>query len=200
MENSISEGVPLPRATGEQAAFDTMLGDIRANPRRASLAPGARQLAKGLALASVFGVSLGLREGGWAIPIHGVGVPLGLVAVVALGAPAFLIGLLHAGLRIDAVRVFEMAVRAIGTAGSMLGGLAPLAALVLVSSEETLDASIFAWLALVTSGALAVRTLFREVQDELLTESGWERLLCDGGIRRAMGYLMRLKRVVGMGF
>ncbi|MBN2196730.1 MAG: sigma 54-interacting transcriptional regulator, partial [Polyangiaceae bacterium] len=27
----------------------------------------------------------------------------------------------------------------------------------------------------------------------------WERLLCDGGIRRAMGYLMRLKRVVGMG-
>jgi hypothetical protein len=96
--------------------------------------------------------------------VHALGVPLAFTVVAALGAPAFLIGLWHVGLKVDALRVFEIAVNSLSSAGLMLGGLAPLTALVLVSSEEAWGAAAFVWCALLISGAMAVRTLFREAR------------------------------------
>jgi hypothetical protein len=126
--------------------------------------------------------------------VHGVGVPLGLAVGVVLGTPAFLVGLLHVGVKIDAAGVLAIAARAVATAGLVLGGLAPLAALVLVSSEEAWGAAVFAWIALLSAGALALRSLGRGIR-ELLGTAPSERRFAGYAIALAFALVTALLAV-----
>jgi hypothetical protein len=145
--------------------------------RRASLAWSAvaGRLGAALALAATFGVALGLRDGGLALARHGLGVPLGLVAVAALVAPALPIALLHAGLRVEALPLADALARAAATAGLLLAGLAPLAALLAVTCEGSLSVAAFAWLALGIAGAFGLRGLARELDALFADEPGPRR-------------------------
>jgi hypothetical protein len=129
-----------------------------------------RRLGAALALSAVFGIALGLRRGGLALPLHGVGVPLGFAVVALIVAPAFFIGLLHTGLRVSAQQVGDALSRAAATSGLVLAALAPLAALVVVTSETAVWAATFAWLGLTLAGALGLRQLARDVARLLADE------------------------------
>ena len=146
-----------------------------------------RRLAQGLALAGGFGFALGMREGGVSLVVHAVGAPLGLAAVAVLGTPALLIGLLHVGAPIDVLRVVRSTARTVATAGLMLGGLAPLAALMMVTSEDVWGAATFAWMALAVAGALALRTLFQEVGRMMTEQPG---VAMAGGYATAVAFGM----------
>jgi hypothetical protein len=135
-----------------------------------------RRLGAALALSAAFGTALGMRGGGVGLARHAAGVPLGLAVVAVLVAPALFIGLLHTGVRVEAGRVGDALARAAATAGLMLAGLAPLAALVAVSSESPRSAAAFGWLGLTLAGALGLRQLARDVAPLLAAEAGRTRL------------------------
>jgi hypothetical protein len=118
-----------------------------------------RRLGAALALSAAFGVALGTRAGGLSLLRHGAGVPLGLAVVSAIVAPAFFIGLLHLGVRAEARQVAEALSRAAATSGLVLSGVAPLAALVVVSGEDAGTAAACGWLGLALGGALGLRQL-----------------------------------------
>ena len=76
------------------------------DPGDASWPAVLRRFGAALALSAAFGIALGMRKGGVALLWHGGGVPLGFVVVALLVAPAFFIGLLHVGVRVEVRRRF----------------------------------------------------------------------------------------------
>jgi len=133
-----------------------------------------RRLGAALALSSAFGIALGMRRGGIALLWHGAGVPLGFAVVAVLVAPAFFIGLLHVGVRVEVRQVADALSRAAATSGLVLAGLSPLAALVVVSSEDAVTAAAFGWLGLALGGALGFRQLNGDLARMLASEA-WAR-------------------------
>ena len=133
-----------------------------------------RRLGAALALSSAFGIALGMRKGGVALLWHGGGVPLGFVVVALLVAPAFFIGLLHLGVRVEARQVADALSRAVATSGLTLAGISPLAALVVVSGEDAVTAAAFGWLGLALGGALGLRQLAVDLAPMLAGEA-WPR-------------------------
>jgi hypothetical protein len=146
---------PLAAGTAAGALLD----------RRGALAWSAvaGRLGAALGLAATFGIAIGLRRGGLDLVRHGLGVPLGLVTVAALAAPALPIALLHAGVRVEALPLADALSRAAATAGLLLAGMAPLAALLAVTCEASPSVAAFAWLALAVAGVFGLRGLAREL-------------------------------------
>src|SRR5580658_3050606 len=98
----------------------------------------ARRLGVAASLAAVLGVALGLRKGGLALASGAAGAPLGILAVSALAAPALAILLALANAPIDAKDLARATTRAAAKAGLLLAGLAPLAALFVVTVEDAI--------------------------------------------------------------
>jgi hypothetical protein len=115
-----------------------------------------RRAAIGLGLSSLYGVALGAREGGRALATHALGVPLGLLLVVAVGAPSVFVFLSMCRAPIDARAIAGTAARGIGSAGLLLAGLAPAAALFVVSSETAVAASSAVVAGLLLGGGVAL--------------------------------------------
>jgi hypothetical protein len=136
----------------------------------------ASRLVIGLALASLYGVALGARHGSLAMVVQAVGVPLGFVAVALLAAPAFYILLAHAGHPIGPLGLAAAVSQATATAGLMLAGLAPGAALITVSVEADATAAVYGMLGLVVGGGLGLRCLCRQLGAELQQTAPGQRL------------------------
>ncbi|MGE0787990.1 MAG: hypothetical protein AB7S26_20110 [Sandaracinaceae bacterium] len=126
-----------------------------------------RRAAMGIGLASLYGVALGARAGGWALGIHALGVPAAIVAVTALGLPALyiLLALFDTPLSIRAMGL--AAVRGIASAGLLLAGLAPLTALYVVTSASTDGARVAGIVGLVIGGGLGLHHLMRALSNAL---------------------------------
>lgn len=116
-----------------------------------------------LALSSAFGAALGARFGVLSMAVHALGVPLGLAAVIALGAPACAIALAHAGARVPLLELGTALARSVAATGAVLAGLAPAMALVSVSVESPLTASVLGALGLALAGALGARRFAAEL-------------------------------------
>jgi hypothetical protein len=134
-----------------------------AHPSRAEVQPlghDLSRLASGLALASVYGLALGARAGGLQLARHAFGTPLGLVVVAAVAAPALFVrlALLDAPLR-PAQMVAAMAHSTFAT-GLVLAGLAPAAAMLVVSIESAEAAAWMSGLGLWLAGAIGLCNLF----------------------------------------
>lgn len=127
----------------------------------------ASRFAVGLGLASLYGVSLGAREGGSAFFTHAAGVPAALLAISALGVPALYILLALFDAPIEPPRVIAAATRAAARSGLLLAGLAPAAALFVVSSDRTETAAVAGALGLFVAGAISLHRLLRELRDAL---------------------------------
>ncbi|MFO0756528.1 MAG: hypothetical protein U0359_08565 [Byssovorax sp.] len=126
-----------------------------------------RRFATGLGLSALYGLSLGARQGGKAFFHHAAGVPAALLAVAALGVPALYITLALFDAPIEPPRAIRAAARATAQAGLTLAGLAPAAALFVVSSDLPHTAAIAGAFGLVIGGVFGLRVLFAEVRAAL---------------------------------
>jgi hypothetical protein len=132
-----------------------------------SVAREAARFGVGIGLAALYGVSLGARQGGRAFFAHAAGVPAALLAVSALGVPALYIVLALFDAPIAPPRVASAAARAAARSGLLLAGLAPAAALFVVSSDRPETAAVAGALGLFVAGALGLHGLLRELRGSL---------------------------------
>jgi hypothetical protein len=122
-----------------------------------------RRLAFAIGLASLFGVSLGLRKGGATLALAAVGAPTGILAVAAIAVPAFAIVLALANAPVDAMALAKATSRAAAKAGLVLAGLAPAAALFVVTVEDAITVTMVGFGGLVLAGAIAARSFSKEL-------------------------------------
>ncbi len=126
-----------------------------------------RRFGIGLGLSALYGLSLGARQGGKAFFLHAAGVPAALLAVAALGVPALYIALALFDAPIEPPRAITAASRATAQAGLVLAGLAPAAALFVVSSDLPRTAAVAGMAGLILGGAIGLRLLLGELRRAL---------------------------------
>ncbi|WP_437751771.1 hypothetical protein [Sorangium sp. So ce1389] len=134
----------------------------------------------GVGLASLYGLALGARQGGVSFAHHAAGVPAALVAVACLGVPALTIVLTLFDATLDAPRALSATARAAAATGLVLGGLAPAAALFVVTSASNLTAALMGLLGLAVGGAVGVCVLLRDLRAALQRDGGLLRLAGHG--------------------
>jgi hypothetical protein len=127
----------------------------------------ARRLGVAASLAAVLGVALGLRKGGLALASGAAGAPLGILAVSALAAPALAILLALANAPIDAKDLARATTRAAAKAGLLLAGLAPLAALFVVTVEDAITVTCVGFGVLSLAGVVAARSFHDDLAQKL---------------------------------
>ncbi len=165
------ERVPDPVPDLPHAWTEQLLGTAAAAGPPASTAGTwaleGQRFATGLALASLFGVAVGLRLGGAAIATHALGVSVGILAVCGLAVPALAILLALANASIDALGLARATSRAAATAGLLLAGLAPGAALFAVTVEDAISVTLVGIGGLALAGVLGMRSFVRELAPQL---------------------------------
>jgi len=137
----------------------------------------ARRAAAGLGLAALYGVALGAREGGTAMLVHAAGVPAALLAVAAVGLPALYILLALFDAPLSPKKAAGAAVIGVASSGLVLAGLAPLAALYVVTSSNDEAAALAGTAGLVLGGLLGLRHLVATLRDALEKAESATRLL-----------------------
>jgi hypothetical protein len=129
--------------------------------------PLAMRAAAAVALSSVFGLALGMREGGTALLENAAGVPLAALSVIALGLPALLIVLTLFGTPVRASKLVDGAVRGFVASSIVLAGLAPAVGLYVTTSVEEIGYFVPALSGLLLGGAVGLRTFFTAFGREL---------------------------------
>jgi len=125
------------------------------------------RLGVGLGLAGLFGASLGLRVGGAAIASHALGVAAGLTAVAAVASPAFAIVLALVNAPVSGHSLARATAGAVARAGLLLGGLAPAAALYVVTVEDAITVTIVGFGALLLAGIIGATSFAQELRAPL---------------------------------
>lgn len=148
---------PFPMGAGWTA---WLLDDAR--PR--SIAVEVQRLGAAMGLAAIFGLAIGGRDGGVAMLAHAAGVPAALAAVALLGAPSLHIILALFDAPVKPLETLAATARAAATAGLVLAGTAPAAALFVVTSEEIGAARASAMVGLAVAGLLGLRRWFRDMR------------------------------------
>lgn len=142
---------------------------LLASDDEGSLAHDARRLAAGLGLAALFGAAMGMRVGGAAIAAHALGVAAGITAVCLLAVPALGIALAIADAPTSARSLARATSRAAATAGLILAGFAPGAALFAVTVEDAITVTLVGAIGLALAGCVAMRAFVGEVKPALGT-------------------------------
>jgi hypothetical protein len=118
-----------------------------------------------------------MRVGGPAIATHALGVSLGILGVCGLAVPALAIVLALVNASVDALGLARATSRGAATAGLLLAGLAPGAALFAVTVEDAITVTVVGAGGLVLGGLLAMRSFARELSPQLAAGDGRARLL-----------------------
>lgn len=118
----------------------------------------------GAGLAGVYGLALGVRGGGGALLTHALGVPAAPLAALGLGVPALYIGLALFDAPLALSAVVSAASRASAAAGLVLAGLAPAAALFVVTANRPGAAALAAVAGLALGGAIGAGRLIQELR------------------------------------
>jgi hypothetical protein len=118
------------------------------------------RLANGLALASVYGLALGARAGGLQLARHAFGAPLGLVVVAVIAAPALFVRLALLDAPLRPAQMVAAVAQSTFAAGLVLAGLAPAAAMLVVSIESAQAAAWMSGLGLWLAGTIGLLNLF----------------------------------------
>src|SRR5262249_46604666 len=80
--------LPPPPAMDSEPGWTA---ELLVDDPNASLRDLARRGALGLGLSAFYGLALGARQGGKQLLVHALGVPLGLLLVVLVGAPSMFV-------------------------------------------------------------------------------------------------------------
>lgn len=126
----------------------------------------------GVGLTSLYGLALGARQGGVSFVHHAAGVPAAVIAVACLGVPALTIVLTLFNAPLDPPRALSATARAAAATGLVLGGLAPAAALFVVTSGSDDTAALMGLLGLAVGGALGVHVFLRDLGAALRRDQG----------------------------
>ncbi|MBX3275990.1 MAG: hypothetical protein KF729_37405 [Sandaracinaceae bacterium] len=164
---SADDGAPRVRPSRARDLLD-LGGGARAIAARAALGTG---------LAAVYGLALGAREGGLAFLTHAAGVPAALVAVALVGLPSLYVVLSIFDAPLSIERAAGAAARGIASGGLVLAGLAPLAALYVVTSESAHAAALTGTLGLALGGLLGLRHLVSTLREALEEADSATRLV-----------------------
>ena len=127
----------------------------------------ARRLVLAIGLSAAFGVALGLRHGGLSILRSALGVPAGIAAVAAVAVPSFAIVLALANAPHDAMDLARATARGAMRAGLFLAGVAPAAALLVVTVEDALTVVVLGFGALAFAGWIAASSFARDLAPAL---------------------------------
>ncbi|AKF06121.1 hypothetical protein [Sandaracinus amylolyticus] len=174
----------MTSTTGDFAAVDPRTNEQGAHAAidRADVIEIARRGAVGLALASIAGLAMGAREGVLSMAVHAAGIPLALLAVVALGVPSLFVLLALADAPLDPRSTAAAAARGIGASGLVLAGLAPAIALFVVTSESTDAAALTTRAGLALAGVVGLGHVLREIVRALGDADLRTRAIAIGGL------------------
>jgi hypothetical protein len=164
---TIGTRAPTVPGWGSDGLEPVRAARLLGNGERGSWAAEARRCGSGLALSAIYGAALGARHGTAAMLLQALGVPLGLLSVALLAAPAFYILLAHVGHPVDGLGLAGAVARATATTGLVLAGLAPAAALLTMSTEGTASAALYGVAGLAAAGGLGLGRLRRELRAQL---------------------------------
>jgi len=145
-------------------SFAAALIDVRGT---STWADEAGRLAAAASLAAIFGVSLGLRQGGLSLASGAAGAPLGILAVSALATPALAILLALVNAPIEAIDLARATTRGAAKAGLLLAGVAPAAALFVVTVEDAITVTCVGFGALSLAGLVAARSFYDDLVPKL---------------------------------
>src|SRR5262245_30814344 len=149
MQDSPLPETPGPRNFALGLTLDSPLG----------LTPELGRLAAGLSLSAFYGLALGARSGGAELLKNALGVPLGLVVLCAVMAPSLTVLFAILDAPIPASRVLASLGRALSSVGLVLAGLAPGAALMVVTVESPELATRVASFGFLLAGSLGLSQL-----------------------------------------
>ncbi|WP_437720329.1 hypothetical protein [Sorangium sp. So ce861] len=158
---------PAARA-GHPGWTASLLAERQAADLRQDLA----RFGVGVGLASLYGLALGARQGGASLVQHAAGVPAAMVAVACLGVPALTIVLTLFDAPLDPARALSATARAAAATGLVLGGLAPAAALFVVTSGAHETAAMMGLIGLAVGGVMGVRVLLHDLGAVLRPDRG----------------------------
>lgn len=125
------------------------------------------RLGAGLGFAAVYGLALGARTGGVSLLQHALGAPAGLAAVGVLGVPSLYVLLALVDAPVTPSAMVAAAARALGSAGFVLAGLAPSAALLAVTIESPSAVAFVSRAGLTLAGGIGLYRLRCAVLDLL---------------------------------
>lgn len=158
---------PSPPATAPPTSAPTWADRWLGAGGASSWSVEGQRLLLAVALAALFGVSLGLRRGGVSIALAALGAPAGVAAVALVAVPAFAIVLSLANAPVDVMDLARATTRASMRAGLFLAGLAPGAALIVVTVEDAITVTVAGFGSLMLAGAIAAHSFSRELRPQL---------------------------------
>ena len=138
------------------------------------------RLAAGLGLAAVYGLALGARSGGVALVQHALGASAGLAAVGVLGMPALFVLLSLVNAPVSPSAMLSAGARSLASAGFVLAGLAPSAALLAVTIESPEAAAFVTRAGLTLGGGIGLFQLLSSLRSMLVELPPQARLKCYG--------------------
>ena len=109
-------------------------------PEAQSATQELARLGAGLGFAALYGLALGSRSGGMSMLQHAFGASAGLAAVGALGLPSLFVLLALVDAPVSPGALLAAGARGLASAGFVLAGLAPSAALLAVMGSEFVNA------------------------------------------------------------
>jgi hypothetical protein len=133
----------------------------------------------GLALAALYGLALGARHGRLAFLAHAAGVPSALLVALGVGVPALFIFLALIDAPIAPPTIAAATSRAAASGGLVLAGLAPAAALFVVTSERAGAAALAGGVGLALGGAFAFGSVVAELRKAVAHAAATTRLAAD---------------------
>jgi hypothetical protein len=150
------------------------LGDAEVGTRVLSLADTRRELSRlgtGLGLTAAYGLALGARGGGVDLLRHAFGAPLGLLVVALITAPALFVRLALLDAPLRPAQMLGAVAQGCFNAGLTLAGLAPAAAMLVVSIESKAAAAWMSGLGLALGGGIGLFTLCAALRPSLAVAS-----------------------------
>lgn len=156
-----------PSLLVQQPSVPSLTASLLAEDEVFSPKREASRFATGLGLAALYGLALGTRQGGKAFLTHAAFVPAALAAVVGLGVPALYISLALFDAPIEPPRAIAAAARAVARTGLVLAGLAPAAALFVVSSDDARSAAGSAIVGLAIAGAIGLTRMVGDLHGSI---------------------------------
>jgi len=137
------------------------------------------RLGAGLGLAALYGLALGARSGGVALIQHALGASAGLFAVGVLGIPALFVLLALVNAPVSPGAMLSAGARSLASAGFVLAGLAPSAALLAVTIESPDAAAFVTRAGLTLAGGIGLFQLTSSVRAMLKELPPAPRLKCN---------------------
>ena len=136
------------------------------------------RLGAGLGFAALYGVALGARAGGMSLVQHALAASAGLAVVGVLGIPSLFVLLALMNAPVSPSSLLSSGARALASAGFVLAGLAPSAALLAVTIESPNAAAFVSRAGLILAGAIGLYQLTSSVHALLRDLPVGVRLRC----------------------